>query len=258
MSSHNLRAPQKRLSGKGLRGRDSVNYRISEDCTDEAESRARRRVTFEKQKQKLMVVGNMDQDTTIPDQGKDPSLPEQEGSDSGSTYESRLQSNRSLMETMHFISAPQELSRLQAHVPDLETTVRTLEHENHELRRSFDHHHRRTNSYSEDAMRRLRNKNTKLMNENDTLLARVHNVEREVRDGVGGRVKALMEEVNAWRQRCDKLSNVADELQNDVAKAADRNRRLEEAIERSRARNERGAIRGVDRYKDMLRQHGLQ
>lgn len=153
----------------------------------------------------------------------------------------------------------EDLRRLQARVPSLETTVRNLEHENHELRRSFQHqhHHHRASSYGEDAMRRLRHKNTKLMNENDSLVARVRGLERDVRDSVGDRARKFMEEINAWRRRYDKLSYTVDELQNNLAVATDRNRRLEEANE-LRARNERKAMRDVDRYKAILRQHGLR
>lgn len=151
----------------------------------------------------------------------------------------------------------EDLRRLQARLPSLETTVRNLEYENHELRRSFDHHHHRANSYGEDAMRRLRNKNTKLMNENDSLLARIRGLERDIRDGVGDRARKLMEEINAWRRRYDNLSYTVDGLQNNLAVVTDRNRRLEEACE-LRARNERKAMRDVDRYKAILRQHGLR
>ncbi|KKY32388.1 hypothetical protein UCDDA912_g07666 [Diaporthe ampelina] len=152
----------------------------------------------------------------------------------------------------------EDLRRLQARMPSLETTVRNLEHENHELRRSFDHHHhQQASSYGEDAMRRLRHKNTKLTNENDSLVARVRSLERDVREGVGDRARKFMEEINAWRRRYDKLSYTVDDLQNNLAVATDRNRRLEEACE-LRARNERKAMRDVDRYKAILRQHGLR
>lgn len=150
-----------------------------------------------------------------------------------------------------------DLRRLQARVPSLETTVRNLEHENHELRRTYDHHHHRASSYGEDAMRRLRNKNTKLINENDSLLAHIRNLERDIRDGVGNGARKFMEEISTWRRRYDKLSYTADGLQNELAVATDRNRRLEEACE-LRARNERKAMRDVDRYKAILRQHGLR
>lgn len=150
-----------------------------------------------------------------------------------------------------------DLRRLQARVPSLEATVRNLEHEKHELRRTFDHRHHHASSYGEDAMRRLRNKNTKLINENDSLLARIHSLERDIRDGVGNGARKLMEEISAWRRRYDKLSYTVDGLQNDLVVASDRNRRLEEACE-LRARNERKAMRDVDRYKAILRQHGLR
>ncbi|KAI3392509.1 hypothetical protein diail_5644 [Diaporthe ilicicola] len=152
----------------------------------------------------------------------------------------------------------EDLRRLQTHVPSLEATVRNLEHENHELRRSFDHHHHhRGSGHSEDAMRRLRHKNTKLMNENDSLISRIHGLERDIRDGVGDRVRKLMQEIGAWRRRYDKLGFTVDGLQHNVDVLTDRNRRLEEACE-LRARNERKAMRDVDRYKAILRQHGLR
>ena len=152
----------------------------------------------------------------------------------------------------------EDLRTLQARMPSLETTVRNLEHENHELRRNFDHHHHhRASSYGEDALRKLRHKNTKLMNENDSLLARVRGLERDIRDGVGDRARKFMEEISMWRRRYDKLSYTVDGLQNDLAVATDQNRRLQEANE-IRARSERKAMRDVDRYKAILRQHGLR
>ncbi|KAL1865181.1 hypothetical protein Daus18300_007308 [Diaporthe australafricana] len=152
----------------------------------------------------------------------------------------------------------EDLRRLQTYVPSLEATVRNLEHENRELRRGSDHHHHHHGGgHSEDAMRRLRHKNTKLINENDTLLTRLHGLERDLRDGVGDRVRKLMEEISGWRRRYDKLGLTVDGLQNNLDVATDRNRRLEEACE-LRARNERKAMRDVDRYKAILRQHGLR
>ncbi|KAK2607748.1 hypothetical protein N8I77_006402 [Diaporthe amygdali] len=153
----------------------------------------------------------------------------------------------------------EDLRRLQTHVPSLEAAVRNLEHENHELRRGFDHHHHhhRSSRDSEDGMRRLRHKNTKLTNENDTLRARIHSLEQDIRDGVGDRARSFIEEINTWRRRYDKLSLSVGGLQNSLDVANDRSRRLEEACE-LRARNERKAMRDVDRYKAILRQHGLR
>jgi predicted RNase H-like nuclease (RuvC/YqgF family) len=97
-------------------------------------------------------------------------------------------------------------------LPSLESAVRNLEYENRELRRSFDghHHHHHGSRDMDDAMRKLRNKNTKLRNDNETLVARVRGLEREIREGVGDRARRLMEEINAWRRRHENMGTKLD------------------------------------------------
>lgn len=136
-------------------------------------------------------------------------------------------------------------------MPSLEDAVRILEYENRELRRSFDdhQHHHHGSREREDAMRRLRNKNTKLRNDNDTLMARVRSLEREIREGVGDRARRLMEEINAWRRRYERLGVKFDYI-------ATRNKTLESDNEHL-VRQERKYRSEVSRLDAILRHHGL-
>lgn len=155
-----------------------------------------------------------------------------------------------------------ELRRVQVRVPSLEQAVRDLEHENRDLRRSFDdpyhrqhqHHHQHHGGKDrerdrEEAMRKLRNKNTKLRNDNETLMARVGSLQRDIREGVGDRARRLMEEVSAWQRRHDRLGAKLEYV-------AARNRTLESHNEylvrqETKYRNE------VTRLDAILRHHGL-
>lgn len=98
-------------------------------------------------------------------------------------------------------------------------------------------------------MRKLRNKNTKLRNDNDTLMARVRSMERDIREGVGDRARRLMEEVNAWRRRHEKLGVKLDCV-------AARNKILESHNEYL-VRQEMKYKSEVDRLDAILRHHGL-
>lgn len=154
-----------------------------------------------------------------------------------------------------------ELRRLQGVVAPLETTVRNLEHENGQLRLRLDsrerhHHHHHESREREDELRRLRHRNTKLRNENDSLLARVGRLERELRDGVSDRAKRLAEEVVAWKRRCGKLDDEAERLYHKLDAVERRNQRLE-MMNASLARQDRSLKRDVEYYQAILRQHGI-
>lgn len=149
-----------------------------------------------------------------------------------------------------------ELRRVQSRVPTLEDAVRTLDYENRELRKSFDDCYRRGSREREDDLRRMRNKNTRLRNENDTLIARVRNLEREIREAVGDRARRLVEEVNAWRRRHERLDIAAERLQRKLDSVAARNQLLE-------SDNEYWVQQGrkykseVTRLEAIMRHHGL-
>lgn len=146
-------------------------------------------------------------------------------------------------------TSDEELRRVHNLVPSLENAVRNLDYENRELRRSFDDSRHHGGREREDAMRKLRNKNTKLRNDNETLLARVRSMERDVREGVGDRARRLMEEINAWRRRHERLGVKFDYV-------AERNRILESENEHL-VRQERKYRSEVDRLDAILRHYGL-
>lgn len=161
-----------------------------------------------------------------------------------------------------------ELRRLQDRVPFLETSVRSLEHENARLRSGLEgeshHHHHHGQSRSrerEDEMRRLRNRNTRLHNENDALRERVRSLERDVRDGMGGGIigsgaRRLMEEVAYWKGKVSRREDEAERLNHKLDAVLQRNKRLEWTNE-SLTRQERKWRQEVDRYEAILRRHGL-
>ncbi|ROV97752.1 hypothetical protein VMCG_07417 [Cytospora schulzeri] len=144
----------------------------------------------------------------------------------------------------------EELRRIHSRVPALENAVRDLEYENRELRRGFDdYHHHHGSREREDALRKLRNKNTKLRNDNETLMARIRSLEREIREGVGDRARRLMEEISAWRRRHEKLGAKLDD-------ATARNRILE-SDNKYLARQEMKYRSEVARLDAILRHYGL-
>lgn len=150
-----------------------------------------------------------------------------------------------------------ELRKIYGRMPALEEVVRSLEHENRELRRSVDDRYHRGGSEVEDAlMRGLRNKNTKLRNENDTLLVRVRSLEREVREGVGGRARRLVEEISSWRRRHERLGATVEKLQHRLDYVAARNKILESDNEYL-VRQERKYRSEVARMDAILRHHGI-
>lgn len=150
-----------------------------------------------------------------------------------------------------------ELRRVHSRLPALENAVRNLEYENSELRRrSFDGHHTHGSRELDDAMRRLRNMNTKLRNENDTLIARVRGLEREVREGTGDRARKLVEEVNNWRRRHERLDANAEKLARKLEYVSARNKLLESDNEYLMIQ-ERKYKGEVTRLDAILRHHGL-
>ncbi|KUI58651.1 hypothetical protein VP1G_05911 [Cytospora mali] len=152
-----------------------------------------------------------------------------------------------------------ELRRVHSRVPSLEDAVRNLEYENRELRRGFDdhhHHHHHRGGRERDEVRRLRNKNTKLRNDNDTLAARIRSLERDIREGVGDRARRLMEELNAWRRRYEALDIAMEKLQHKLDYATSRNKILESDNEYL-VRQEMKYKGEVTRLDAILRHHGL-
>lgn len=161
-----------------------------------------------------------------------------------------------------------ELRRVQSAVPILETTVRDLELENAQLREQYGghghHRHHRHHDHQdhhegrarEDEMRKLRHRNTRLRNENDSLQARVDRLERDLRNGVGDRTRKLIEEVSAWKKRCGKMEDEAERIYHKLDAVTRRNERLA-AMNESLARQDRNLKRDVEYYQAILRRHGI-
>lgn len=155
-----------------------------------------------------------------------------------------------------------ELRKYQANtVPALETAVRSLEYENAQLRamveeaRGSGGHHHQHHREREDGLRKLRNQNTKLRNENDALMERVSRLERD-EGGGGSSVRRLAEEVRRWKSQCVSMDDQAERLHHKIDSVVRRNKRLEVANE-SVARQARELQRDVDYYKAILRRHGF-
>lgn len=155
-----------------------------------------------------------------------------------------------------------ELRRLQGAVPSLEATVRSLEHENGQLQERLEHqqqHHHQGHHESrerEDEMRKMRHRNTRLRNENDSLAVKIRRLERELMDGVSDRARRLAEEVVAWKRRCGKLEDEAERLHHKLDAVARRNERLG-MVNESLARQDRNLKRDVEYYQAILRRHGI-
>lgn len=157
-----------------------------------------------------------------------------------------------------------ELRKLQGALPALEATVRSLEHENgqlqerlgHEQQHHHHHHGHHDSREKDDEMRKLRNRNTRLRNENDSLAARIRRLERELMDGVSDRARRLAEEVAAWKRRCGKLEDEAERLNHKLDAVARRNERLG-IVNESLARQDRNLKRDVEYYQAILRRHGI-
>ncbi|CAN8103342.1 unnamed protein product [Discula destructiva] len=151
----------------------------------------------------------------------------------------------------------------QATVPALETTVRNLELENARLRETVDegrdgrhhhHHHHHHRREREDSLRKLRNQNTRLRNDNDALQERVSRLERD--GGAGSSTRRLVEEVRKWKAHCASLDDEAERMYHRIDAVVRRNKRLETANE-SAARQTRELQRNVDYYKAILRRYGI-
>ncbi|KAJ4420736.1 hypothetical protein N0V82_004175 [Gnomoniopsis sp. IMI 355080] len=151
-----------------------------------------------------------------------------------------------------------DLRRCCRKVPVLETKVRDLESVNAQLRVMVEegsgghhHHHHRER---EDGLRRLRNQNTRLRNDNDALLERITRLER---DGVGsGTERRLKEDLRRWKVWYAQLEDKVERLVHKLDSVTRRNKRLEMANE-SAARQTRELQRDVEYYRAILRRHGF-
>lgn len=155
-----------------------------------------------------------------------------------------------------------ELRKLQGAVPVLEATVRSLEQENGRLQERLEqqprhhHHDHHETRGREDEMRKLRHRNTRLRNENDSLVAKLKRLEMEILDGVSSRARRLAEEVMSWKRRCAKLEDEAEMLYHKLDAVSRRNQRLG-TINESLARQDRTLKQDVAYYQAILRQHGI-
>lgn len=178
------------------------------------------------------------------------------------TNERILQENQTYK--VNWQSCDDEVRRLRGVVPSLETTIRSLEYENGQLRARLGererhagrHHHHQESREREDELRRIRYKNTKLRNDNESLLARVGRLERDLRGGVGDRARKLAEEVFVWRRRFAKLEDDEERLIHKLDAVEKRNNRLQAANE-SLARQDRKLQQELDYYQSLLRRHGI-
>lgn len=163
-----------------------------------------------------------------------------------------------------------ELQRLQSLVPGLETTVRNLEYENMRLKSGQDntggyyYHHQHYHGGvgdgrdrdREDELRKLRHKNTRLWNENDSLLAKLKSLERGVRGGLRDGARRIGEDLSHWKHKVTKLEDENERLNHKLNSVLQRCKRLEVAND-SLAREERKWRREVDTYEAYLRRHGF-
>lgn len=151
-----------------------------------------------------------------------------------------------------------ELRKLQGAVPALEATVRSLEHENGQLKEQLGHQHQNHHHHGhhDDEMRKLRHRNTRLRNENDSLVAKIRRVERELVDGVSDRARRLADEIVAWKRRCGKLEDEAERLHHKLDAVARRNTRLG-TVNESLARQGRNLTREVEYYQAILRRYEI-
>lgn len=107
----------------------------------------------------------------------------------------------------------------------------------------------------EDELRKLRNKNTRLLNENDSLLAKIKSLQRNVRGGIRDGARRLGEDISHWRHKVTKLEDENERLNHKLDSVLQRCRRLETTNE-SMARNERKWRREADLYGAWARRHG--
>lgn len=154
-----------------------------------------------------------------------------------------------------------DLRKCCQRVPLLETKVRDLEAENDELRamveegRARHHHHHHHHREREDALRKLRNQNTRLRNDNDALVERVHRLERECSGG-GRSARRWDEEIRKWKAKYVQQEDLIERLYHKLDSVSRRNDRLEKANE-SAGRQARALQSDLEYYKAILRQHGF-
>lgn len=157
-----------------------------------------------------------------------------------------------------------DLRKCYQRVPLLETKVRDLEAENDQLRAMVEdgrgrhhhhHHHSHHHREREDALRKLRNQNTRLRNDNDALVERVNSLERECGSG-GGTARRLEEEIRKWKAKYVQQEDLVERLYHKLDSVSRRNDRLERANE-SAGRQARALQSDLEYYKAILRRHGF-
>lgn len=152
-----------------------------------------------------------------------------------------------------------DLRKCHQRVPLLETKVRNLESENDQLRAMVEEsrrhrHHHHYHRDPEDGLRKLRNQNTRLRNDNDALQERITRLER---DGVGsGTERRLTEELRKWKARYAQLDDQIERLVHKLDSVTRRNKRLE-MVNESAARQARELQGDVEYFKAILRRHGF-
>ncbi|KAF3766405.1 hypothetical protein M406DRAFT_68751 [Cryphonectria parasitica EP155] len=182
-------------------------------------------------------------------------------------YDSLRQANEDLLRENYtyktnWQSCDAEVRRLRGVVPTLEAEVRTLDYENQQLRGRLEESEKYTGGgyhesrHREDEVRRLRYKNTKLRDENETLRARMGRFERDLRDGLSDRARRLSEDLGMWKRRYSKLDDDLERLYHKLDSVEKRNRRLE-SMNESLARQDRKLRQDVDYYQSILRRHGI-
>lgn len=107
----------------------------------------------------------------------------------------------------------------------------------------------------EDELRKLRNKNTRLLNDNDSLLAKIKSLQRNVRGGLRDGARRLGDDLSHWKHKVTKLEDDNERLHHKLDSVQQRCKRLETTNE-SLARNERKWRREVDSYEAWMRRHG--
>lgn len=144
-----------------------------------------------------------------------------------------------------------ELGRLQG-------LVSNLEYENGVLRSGgyYGPAHTRRDRHREDELRKLRNQNTRLVNEKDSLLARIKSLERSCRRGLRDGARHLGDwDLKHWKRKVAKLEDENEQLHHKLDSEVNRCHRLEKTNE-SLARQEMKWRREVDLYEAYMRRHG--
>lgn len=108
----------------------------------------------------------------------------------------------------------------------------------------------------EEELRKLRNKNTRLWNENDSLLAKVKSLESRIRGGLRDGARRIGGDLSHWKHKVAKLEDENERLNLKLDSVLQRCQRLESTNE-SLARDQRKWRREVDAYEAYIRRHGL-